>query len=279
MLAWRADRSRTMAWLFGVARLCGTKLFIVLTRFSTSQPTWIARSTLEPVFILPALIAAAFIGEAVGTLSRQSAALGVVAAALLPAAALAARVRRCPSTATTFSPMITSAICAARCRRAGRCSPRATRLRSGSRWLDLVEPEERLREIPPPRRTNGRRVAGRACGTERTCLVTGLSLTDLRAMGLPSEESPFSAGRARFAGRRASVANSSYAQRPCVIRACLDARRKLRPRHQAFLRFSPRGFRRGYSRPKDQDADVPSERLDLAAVSDDPGELPSPVIP
>ncbi len=78
--AWSEDRDRAAGMLLA-ALLCGP-LFVVLARFDVSN--WVARSVLEPAFLVPALAAAVFAGAAMARLGRFApAGLALAAAALL----------------------------------------------------------------------------------------------------------------------------------------------------------------------------------------------------
>ena len=146
--AWRTERSRTTGWFLG-AFLAGP-VFLVLTRFDPSN--WVARSALEPASMLPALIAAAFAGEAVAALARRSSALGAAAAVLLPAAALAARAplpeHRDDFLAYDYVRDLRRAV-----------PPGGSLLAAGDTasfglsWLALWKPEVRPRDVAPARLT------------------------------------------------------------------------------------------------------------------------------
>jgi hypothetical protein len=183
-IAWRSDRPRTAAWLLGAA-LAGP-LFVILSRFDASN--WVARSALEPAFLLPALVGAAFAGEAVGALSRRSAAVGAAAAVLLPAAALSSRAPL-PEHRDDFL----AYDCVRDLRRAvppgGALLAAGDTASFGLRWLALTEPESRPREVAPSRLTDESAWLAAHAG-HPDAFVTGLSLDDLRAMGLPSLERP-----------------------------------------------------------------------------------------
>lgn len=79
-LSWREDRDRAAGLL--LAALLSGPLFVVLASFDASN--WVARSVLEPAFLVPALAAAVFAGAAVPRLGRLApAGLALAAAALL----------------------------------------------------------------------------------------------------------------------------------------------------------------------------------------------------
>jgi hypothetical protein len=183
-LAWRSERPRAAAWLGG-AILSGPA-FIVLSRFDPSN--WIARSVLEPAFLLPSLVAAAFAGEAVGAASRRGAAPGILAAAIV-----------------AFSPLISGApwsehrdnfLAYDYVRDLRRAVPPGGALLAagdtasfGLRWLALTAPEPKPPEVASARVVDAK--AWRAANAERLdAFTTGLSLDDLRALGLPSAGAP-----------------------------------------------------------------------------------------
>lgn len=79
-LAWREDRDRAAGLL--LAALLSGPLFILLASFDVSN--WVARSVLEPAFLVPALAAAVFAGGAASRLGRFApAGLALAAAALI----------------------------------------------------------------------------------------------------------------------------------------------------------------------------------------------------
>lgn len=78
--AWREDRDRAAGLL--LAALLSGPLFILLASFDVSN--WVARSVLEPAFLIPALAASLFAGAAVSRLGRFApAGLALAAAAHL----------------------------------------------------------------------------------------------------------------------------------------------------------------------------------------------------
>jgi len=81
ILYWREERGRVLGLL--AAALLAGPLFIILASFDTSS--WVARSVLEPAFLIPALAASVLAGACVSRLGRFAApaALAFAAAALL----------------------------------------------------------------------------------------------------------------------------------------------------------------------------------------------------
>lgn len=80
LLAWREDRGRAAGLL--LAALLSGPLFIILASFDVSN--WVARSVLEPAFLVPALAASVFAGAAASRLGRFApAGIALAAAALL----------------------------------------------------------------------------------------------------------------------------------------------------------------------------------------------------
>ncbi len=79
-LSWREDRDRAAGLL--LAALLSGPLFVVLASFDVSN--WVARSVLEPAFLIPALAASVLAGAAVSRFGRFApAGLALAAAALL----------------------------------------------------------------------------------------------------------------------------------------------------------------------------------------------------
>lgn len=78
-VSWRDDSVRTLGLM--LAAVLSGPLFIVLASFDTSS--WVARSVLEPAFLVPALVAALFAGDAVSRLGRFAPLGAALAAAAL----------------------------------------------------------------------------------------------------------------------------------------------------------------------------------------------------
>ena len=78
ILSWRDDHER-VSGLLAAALLTGP-LFIILASFDTSS--WVARSVLEPAFLIPSLAASVFAGAAVSRLGRFAAPGAIVLAAV-----------------------------------------------------------------------------------------------------------------------------------------------------------------------------------------------------
>jgi hypothetical protein len=257
-LAWRTERFRTAAWLLGAAST--GPVFLLLTRFDASN--WVARSVLEPAFILPALVAAAFAGEAVGALTRRSAALGAAAAVLLPGASLAARAplpeHRDDFLAYDYIHDLRRAV-----------PPGGSLLAAGDtasfglRWLALVEPESRPREVAPSRLTDARAWLAARAGRPDVFL-TGLGLADLRALGLPSAERPLAPQGLvfRVGARPPQPPSLSVLRRP-----------RAWTRDESYARDAKLSYAFASwmsARLLEAQGAAPPETLDLAAAADDP---------
>ncbi|HEX4048037.1 MAG TPA: DUF2723 domain-containing protein [Elusimicrobiota bacterium] len=257
-LAWRTQRFRVEGWLLGAVST--GPVFLVLTRFDVSN--WVARSVLEPAFLLPALVAAAFAGEAVGALARRGRALGAAAAALLPAAALAARAplpeHRDDFLAYDYVKDLRRAVPPGGALLAG-----GDTASFGLDWLALTRPEARPREVAPARLTDARAwLAARAGRTD--AYVTGLSLDDLRALGLPSAGSPLAPeGLVQQVGARPPrPAPLSVLRRP-----------RAWTRDESYARDAKLSYAFASweaARLLEAQGLTPPETLDLAAAADDP---------
>jgi hypothetical protein len=257
-LAWRAERSRPAAWLLGAA-LAGP-VFLVLSRFDPSN--WVARSVLEPAFVLPALIAAAFAGEAVGALARRGKPLGAAAAVVLTAAALAGRAplpeHRDDLLAYDYVRDLRRAV-----------PPGGALLAAGDTasfglgWLALAEPEPRPREVAPARLTDARAWLASRAGRPDVFL-TGLGPADLRALGLPSAERPLAPEGlvARVGARPPEPAPLSVLRRPRAWTRDESYARDAKLSY-AFAAWSS-------ARILESQGLTPPETLDLAAAADDP---------
>lgn len=206
--AWRADRARAEGWLLGAA-LAGP-VFIVLSRFDPAD--WVARSVLEPAFLLPGLVIAAFAGEAVGALAtRRGAALAGGAGLVLAAAALLLRAplpeHRDDFLAYDYVRDLRRAV-----------PPGGALLVSGDtasfglRWLGLREPRTPPREVASAGLVDGRAwLAARAAGD---LYLTGLGPAALLVLGLPGRGRPlWPAGLVQRLGK-AALAPPSVLRRP-----------------------------------------------------------------
>jgi hypothetical protein len=257
-LAWRSERSRAAAWLAGAA-LTGP-LFIVLSRFDPSN--WVARSVLEPAFLLPALVAAAFAGEAVGAARRRSAAFGALAAAAVAVSPLAAGApwseHRDDFLAYDYVRDLRRAV-----------PPGGALLAAGDTasfglgWLALTAPEASPREISPARLVDA--LAWRTGRAGRPdSFTTGLSLDDLRALGLPSAGHPLAPEGLvqRIGARPPSPAPLTVLRRP---RAWV--------RDESYARDAKLSYAFAFwlsARLLEAQGIPPPEALDLAAAADDP---------
>jgi hypothetical protein len=256
--AWKTDGIRAKAWLLG-AILAGP-VFIALTKFDPSN--WVARSVLEPAFLLPALVAAAFAGEAVGVLARRGTALGAAAAILLPAAALAARAplpeHRDDFLAYDYVRDLRRAVPPGGSLLAG--GDTAT---FGLRWLALAAPEGKPRDVAAVRLVEaGRWLAERAGRAD--VFVTGLGLDDLRALGLPSRERPLAPEGlvARVGARPPAPEPLSVLRRP-----------RAWERDESYARDEKLAYAFASwlsARLLESQGLTPPETLDLAAAADDP---------
>jgi hypothetical protein len=259
-VAWRTERSRTAAWLLGAATT--GPVFLVLTRFDPSN--WVARSVLEPAFVLPALVAAAFAGEAVGALSRRHAALGAAAALALPAAALAGRVplpeHRDDFLAYDYVRDLRRAVPPG-----GALLAAGDTASFGSSWLALAEPEAKPREIAPARLTDARAWLAARAGRPDV-YVTGIAPDDLRALGLPSAQRPLAPGGlvARIGARPSAAPALSILRRPRSWARDESYARDVKLSY-AFAAWSS-------ARLLEAQGITPPETLDLTAAADDPDD-------
>ena len=153
VLAWRGDRSRAAGLVLGAA-MAGP-LFVIVARLDTSN--WVACTALEPAFLLPAMSAAVFAGEAVARLKAAAPwTWGILAAGAL--------VFRSP-----FPERRDDFLAHDYARNLRRAVPPGGRLLAGGdtalfgmRWLELTEP-----------RAPGREVSGAAMIDEKAWLGAG----------------------------------------------------------------------------------------------------------
>ncbi len=162
--AWRADRLRAGGLLLG-AVMAGP-LFVVLSRFDVSN--WVARSVLEPAFLLPALAAAVFAGEFVGRLKIGGPWMcwTLVAGAILLRAPIPER--RDDFLAYDYARNLRRAVPPGGALLAG-----GDTALFGLRWLDLTEP-----------RTPSREVAGAGLTDARAWLAEKSGRSDVFAAGI-----------------------------------------------------------------------------------------------
>lgn len=256
--AWRAERARAAGWLIGAA--AAGPLFVLLTRFDFSD--WVARSVLEPAFLLPALVLAAFAGEAAGALSRRSAALGLAAALALPAAAL---VRAAPLPEHRDDFLAYDYV-----RDLRRAVPPGGALLAagdtasfGLAWLAKAAPETKPREVGAAKLIDARAwLAARAGRAD--VFVSGIGPAELSALGLPSPGRP--------------LAPRGLVQRVGVLPPLAEPLSVLRrPRAWARDESYARDAKLSYAFASWLSARLfeaqglrPSPRLDLAAAADDP---------
>ncbi|UPT73073.1 MAG: DUF2723 domain-containing protein [Elusimicrobiota bacterium] len=226
--AYRADKSRASALLLGA--LLSGPLFIVISGFDPSN--WVARSVLEPAFIVPCLAAAVLAAE-----SAPVAALALAASFLLPR--LPVPDRRDDFLALDYARNLRRAV-----------PPGGALLAGGHRAV--------RRALARGRRAALRARRARGRGPRRAARVAGRALRPggrfrLRARPGDASRGRARAGRARPACRRAA---SSRARRPAPLRV-LAPRRELRARREALLRLRRlvgRPARRGARRRAARDA-------------------------
>ena len=191
--AWRADRGRAETWLLAGA---GGVIFVVLSRFDPAN--WVAREVLEPAFLLPALIAAAYAGEAV---ARLTAPYGEAAALALVAGVLPLHFPRTGHRGDFLAYDYVRDL-----RRT--VPPGGALLLSGDtasfglRWLSLVAPESVPRETADAPLVDAKAWLAARAG-RKDVFSTGIGRADLRALGLPSAAVPLApAGLAQHVGTR-----------------------------------------------------------------------------
>jgi len=134
----RAERGRAYGLMLGA--LASGPLFVLLSRFDSSN--WVARSVLEPAFLVPALVAAVLAGEAVARAGRAApaAALVIAASALVLRAPIPER--RDDFLAHDYARNLRRAV-----------PPGGSLLAAGDtalfglRWLELTEPRPPAREV------------------------------------------------------------------------------------------------------------------------------------
>lgn len=183
-VAWSRERVRAGALLVGLA--CAGPLFVALARVDPAD--WVARSILEPAFLLPALAAAAFVGDAVGALSRRSAALGAavaVSVAIVPARGAWGE-HRDDYLAYDYLRDLRRAVPPGGALLAG-----GDTASFGLRWLELTNPESPARVVTPAE-LGGAAEWRAATADRRDAFVAGVGIEELRALGIGAAGTPAS---------------------------------------------------------------------------------------
>jgi hypothetical protein len=261
----RVDRGRALGWLLGGA-LAGP-LFVVLSRFDPAD--WVARSVLEPAFLLPALVLAAFAGEFVGALARRRAALGAAAALVLASAAFFLRAPR-PDHRDDFL----AEDYARDLRR--ELAPGAPALIAGDtatfglRWLGLVAPESPAPDVAAAGTTDAAAwLAARASADGAS--VSGLGPASLVALGLTGPGRPLApAGLVQRLGGGVAQPPAAPPRRPRAWNGGDSYARDVQLSY-AFSSWLA-------ARLLEQRGAPPSftERYDLSAIADDPADYRLP---
>ncbi|MBI2790015.1 MAG: DUF2723 domain-containing protein [Elusimicrobia bacterium] len=244
-LSWREDRDRAAGLL--LAALLSGPLFVVLARFDASN--WVARSVLEPAFLVPALAAAVFAGAAVSRLGRLApAGLALAAAALLLRSPVPER--RDDFLAYDYARNLRRAV-----------PPAANLLVSGDtalfglRWLEAASPREAALELAGAGLTEPR--AWLAARTGKSAVfVAGLASGILPSAALTPEGLV-----QRAAGRPATPA-------PVVLRRSASWRRDESYARDAKLSYAFAAW--SAARLLEARGEPVPEALDLTAVSLDP---------
>ncbi len=182
---WMSEgENRTRAWILLLGAFLAGPLFVVLSRFDSAS--WVARSVLEPAFLIPALAAAALAGEAAARAGRYAPA----ACAALAACALALRApvpdRRDDFLALDYVRSLRRAVPPGGALLAG-----GDTALFGLRWLELTEPRTPAREVAGAGLVDARAwLASRAGRSD--IFVTGVAPRDLAGLGLGTKAVPLS---------------------------------------------------------------------------------------
>ncbi|MEQ1918493.1 MAG: DUF2723 domain-containing protein [Elusimicrobiota bacterium] len=175
-LSWREDRGRAAGLLF--AALLSGPFFIIVASFDASN--WVARSVLEPAFLIPAFAVAVFAGVAVSRLGRFApAGLALAAAAFLLRSPVPER--RDDFLAYDYAQNLRRAV-----------APGSTLLASGDtalfglRWLELISARTPALEIAGAGLTDSRAWLAARAGRPDV-FVTGLALGVLPPSALTPE--------------------------------------------------------------------------------------------
>jgi len=243
-LAWKEDRGRAAGLLLGA--LASGPLFVVLASFDASN--WVARSVLEPAFLVPALVAAAFAGAAMSRLGRFA-----PAGLILVAAALALRApvpeRRDDFLAHDYAVNLRRAV-----------PPGGALLAAGDtalfglRWLEAVSPRASALEL-----------AGAGLVDSRTWLAERSGRADAFVTGLAPGTLPAAALRPEGLVQRASAGKFPA---PLVLRRSASWHRDDSYARDAKLSYAFAAW--SSARLMEARGETPPESLDLTAVTLDP---------
>ncbi len=204
---WSQRRARVVGWMLVAA---AGPVFVLLSRIDPDQ--WVARSVLEPAFLIPTLILAIFAGEAVGALRAQKPLQALAVAVLLPAASLVLRAplpeHRDDFLAYDFVRDLRRAV-----------PPGGALLSAGDtssfglHWLNLMAPGE-PREIAAAKLIDSRDWISKHVGNA-DIFVNGMGPADLRKLGLPSTTTPlWPEGLVQRVGGRMTAPAPSVLRRP-----------------------------------------------------------------
>ncbi|MBI2385042.1 MAG: DUF2723 domain-containing protein [Elusimicrobia bacterium] len=243
--SWREDRDRAAGLL--LAAVLSGPLFVVLASFDISN--WVARSVLEPAFLVPALAAGAFAGAAASRLGRFApAGLALAAAALLLRSPVPER--RDDFLAYDYVRNLRRAV-----------PPGASLLVSGDtalfglRWLEATSPRERALGLAGAGLTDPRSWLS-MFSTHGDAFVAGLAPGVLPSAALTPE------------GLVQRAAGKSAAPAPVVLRRSASWRRDESYARDAKLSYAFAAW--SAARLLEARGTIPPETLDLTAVSLDP---------
>ncbi|MDP3541690.1 MAG: DUF2723 domain-containing protein [Elusimicrobiota bacterium] len=243
-LSWREDRGRAGGLLLGA--LLSGPAFVVLASFDVSN--WVARSVLEPAFLVPALAASVFAGAAVSRLGRFApAGLALAAAALFLRAPIPER--RDDFLAYDYARNLRRAV-----------PPGGALLASGDtalfglRWLETVSP-----------RTANLDLAGAGLVDSRAWLAARAGRPDVFAAGLPPGALPAAALAPEGLVQRAGAAR---APAPVVLRRSASWRRDESYARDAKLSYAFAAW--SAARLLEARGERAPETLDLTAAALDP---------
>lgn len=241
---WREDRDRAAGLL--LAALLSGPLFILMASFDVSN--WVARSVLEPAFLIPALAAAVFAGSAVPRLGRYApAGLALAAAAFLLRAPVPER--RDDFLAYDYVRNLRRAV-----------PPGASLLASGDtalfglRWLELTSPRMPALDLTGAGLTDARSWLAAQAGRPEI-FVAGLAPGTLPPAALTPE------GLVQRAGKPGPVA-------PIVLRRSGSWRRDESYARDAKLSYAFAAW--ASARLMEARGERPPETLDLTAAALDP---------
>jgi hypothetical protein len=173
------DTHHEIGWLIGA--IATGPLFVLCSRFNTEL--WVARTVLEPAFILPGLALALSAGRGIDQIARKNFEVAAVITLFLPLVHLAQSgvipYHRDDFLAYDYVRDLRRAVPPG-----GALLVAGDTASFGLRWLTLVSPENNPRQLTSAKLSDSREWLARH-DQRQDAYMTGLGITDLQALGFP----------------------------------------------------------------------------------------------